>query len=144
MFTKVLEKPLFKEFILLSLSVAVLHAVATHFDLYWTTDYSDILMHFLGGAMVSVAFLWFYFYSGLFSSPNRNISLYFLIAILGTVLVSVSWEIFELLMDAERVGDIGYASDTTLDFIMDLVGALVASFYSYYSSSHSHQNHEIY
>jgi len=134
-----LKQPLFKEFAIISAVVATLHTIATYLDWYDSVHELDSLLHFLAGVMVASFFIWFYFYSGFFRPTNFNKSEYFLIALLGTLLVGVSWEIFELIMGITGVTRVQYAFDTSLDVTMDTLGALVTCLYAIYAKKYAHK-----
>lgn len=126
-----LKKPLFLETFLLLAIVGVLNYVATTYDLYWSVTEFDSLMHFLGGATVAIFFLWSYFYSGAFNSTNTSLTRFLSVSLLGLLLVAVLWEIYELVLGEAKFAKSTYLSDTTLDFIMDFLGGIVACMYAY-------------
>ena len=128
----VYHKPLFKEFATLSVLLAALHFMAHKFSLYWSIPSFDLLMHFIGGAVASTLFLWVYFHSGIFMPQTRRIVEHFIIALLGTLFLSVVWEIFELVTGTTGVSRLEYPFDTTLDFVMDIIGGAVACLYAYH------------
>lgn len=117
-------------FVLLAV-VGVLNHIANLYHLYWSTNEFDSLVHFLGGATFSAFFLWFYFFSGFFSPIKRDLKNFLLISILGVMLVSVSWEIYELFLGEAIMNKQEYPFDTMLDFIMDILGAVAICFYGY-------------
>ncbi len=125
------KKPLFKESALLLLGIAILHLLAIIFYLYWEWGEFDSLMHFLGGLWVSLTFIWFFFFSGLFAPKKRNLSSFLLISTLSIAFVAVAWEIFELLAKVTFVHWRDYFSDTSLDFVMDFLGSIAGAFYGY-------------
>lgn len=126
-----LKKPLFLETFLLLAIVGILNYVATRYDLYWSINEFDSLMHFLGGATVSIFFLWGYFYSGAFNSTNTSLTRFLSVSLLGLLLVAVLWEIYELVLGEAKFAKSTYLSDTTLDFIMDFLGGIAACMYAY-------------
>lgn len=125
------KRPLFKEFVSLSALLTILHLLAVNFSFYWSITEFDSLVHFIGGLLVSTLFLWFYFHSGIFMPETRKIVQHFLIAMLGTLFISVAWEIFEVVEGIAVLSWSEYASDTSLDLVMDLLGAAVACLYAY-------------
>lgn len=125
------KKPLFWELFLLVVVVGTLNSFALVYDLYWHIYELDSLVHFLGGALVAIFFIWIYFFSGFFNPSNRNFGTFLKIAFVGSIFVAVSWEIYELLLGEAAIQKTEYAYDTTLDFIMDTLGILVACFYGY-------------
>lgn len=104
--------------------LAVLHFSALTFFLYWRFPWFDLLTHFLGGAVIGCGALWlihmYEAHKGI--SLSNNAQLVFVIACaLG---IGGAWEIFELtfkLFDPDN-----YAFDTSIDLVMDTLGALTA------------------
>jgi len=125
------KKPIFLEMLVLFLIVGVLHAVATFYHLYWSIYEFDSLVHFIGGAALSLFFLWLYFFSGFFNPPKRNLVKFLLISILGTMLISVLWESYELIFRQTMVQKVDYPYDLTMDLMMDLFGAVAGCLYAY-------------
>lgn len=117
-------------FTLLALT-GILNQVAVSYSLYWSANEFDSLVHFLGGAALSLFFLWLYFFSGAFRPAKRNFLRFVLISVLGAMFVAVSWEIFELVLGEAKMQKVSYPFDTTMDLIMAALGALSACFYGY-------------
>ncbi len=127
------RQKLFLEFFVSIVVLGVLNFLATKYNWYWTNDYFDSMMHFLGGVMVALFFMWLYFYSGWFVPPSRNLTHFFCATLLCVIFVAVSWEVYELLLGEAKFNAKNYRLDTTLDFIMDTLGALAAILYGYLS-----------
>jgi len=108
-----------------------LNFIATVYHLYWSIYEFDSAVHFLGGMGASLFFLWFYFFSGAFSPQKRSLPKFLLISILGTMAISFSWEIYELVFKKTMVRKIDYPYDTAMDLIMTFFGAITACFYGY-------------
>lgn len=125
------KQPLFWETFFMFIIVGVINWIATHFDLYWTVYEFDSLVHFLGGILVSLFFLWLYFYSNFFKPNKRDLKTFLKVSVLSILFVGVLWEAYELIIGEAKYAGENYAYDTTLDFIMDFLGALVACFYAY-------------
>jgi hypothetical protein len=125
------SKKFFREFIFLAILVAALHLLAVEKDLYWRINEFDSLMHFLGGAMVGFGFIFFFYSSGLFRPADRTLFGFLGMALLGIAFVGVAWEIFEILTGSMFVSSLDYASDTSLDFVMDTLGSIAAALYSF-------------
>ena len=100
-------------FILLSL-----HLFAFSFYLYWTVFWYDFLMHFLGGLTFGVLAVWF------FKIEIRSSRALFLV-LFWVLVPSLVWEVFEYLNDISVTTE-NYTIDTTIDFVMDTLGALAA------------------
>lgn len=125
------KKPLFWEMFLSFVIVGGLNYIAIKFHLYWSIKEFDSVVHFFGGVAVSMFFLWLYFFSGFFNSDKRSLVRFLLISVLGTMFISVSWEIFELILGEAQAQKMEYPFDTALDLTMDFLGALAACFYGY-------------
>lgn len=125
------KKPLFWETFGLLMLVGVLNYFATRYHLYWSVYEFDSLVHFLGGATLSVFFLWLYFFSGFFNPAKRSLTRFLLISIVGAMFVAVCWEIYELLLGEAAMNKAAYPYDTSMDIIMDTLGMVAACFYGY-------------
>lgn len=101
--------------------VAALHWIASYEGFYWTLNWYDVMMHFLGGAWTALFLLWVTrteVGSWLFSLATlRRL-------IAGVIVVGVAWELYELAFGFTAVTDPGYALDTAKDLVMDTLGAL--------------------
>lgn len=95
----------------LSSILAVLAELALENYLYWRFEWFDLPMHFLGGAMTAslLVALLMHFRPRLF--------------ILGAVVVFIGWEIFEYALGFPKESN--YVFDTSLDILMDTLGAVV-------------------
>jgi len=108
--------------IVLALTVALFQFLANYYYLYWLWWWADIVMHFLGGLLVSGFVLWWI----RFEVPERlrqRLPIFFtaLIVIIG---VGISWEIFEYLTNSYSA--VNYTLDTAMDLVMNIVGMMVA------------------
>lgn len=131
LFRSMLKKPLFLEAFILLATVGILNHVAVTHNLYWSWAEFDSVVHFFGGAALSMFFLWLYFFSGWFNPQNRELKNFLLVSISGAIFIAVLWEIQELVLGESMVQKSEYAFDTTMDFIMDFLGILAACFYGY-------------
>ena len=117
-----IRHPLFVISFVLLLTVAVLHSIAIKYYFYWTLSWIDIPIHFLGGLTVSLAAIWFFYFSR-YVPPLR-------LAIASVLVVGIIWESFELFAGiAERNADY-YISDTVLDFVANISGAVFGSLFA--------------
>lgn len=126
-----LHKPLFKELTFFFIIVGVINHLANTNDWYWSIRELDSLVHFLGGVTTALFFLWLYFFSGFFAPKKRELFQFFYISFVGIVFVAVIWEIYELLLGEAEFNRAEYPFDTTLDFIMDFLGAFAACLYGF-------------
>lgn len=125
------KKPLFLEAILFFVIVVALDQFARAYHLYWSIYEFDSIVHFFAGITTSLFWLWLYFFSGFFNPQKRNLKQFILVAILGAILVGVSWEIYELIFKQTLVAKVDYSYDTAMDLLMDLLGALAGCFYAH-------------
>lgn len=120
--------PLHWEILILSLSIAILHYIATIFSLYWTIPWLDIPMHLLGGFIIALISIYALSKIGWFeiNKSNTFISLAAVLAL--TLIVGLTWELWELFAGfSDRLVDLG---DTILDIVMDIIGAISAYAYN--------------
>lgn len=136
----ILNRPLVKEIVVLSIVVAVLYLLGLKFFLFWTTDWFDILMHFLGGLLIGLIGLFIFYTSSLVPIP-KNHTLTIKLLTLGFVLaVGLAWELWEVFVGFTNV--LEDQVDTIVDLIMDMVGALFALLYINSKNSNSNENVE--
>jgi hypothetical protein len=98
------------------ISLAALHIAAIIFALYWHYVWLDVVTHFLGGVWVALAVQLARAWMG---QPLLN-SVWVLVMVL---IVGIAWELFELLTGIPRENN--YMFDTSIDLVMDSLGALV-------------------
>ncbi len=130
MLQNIIRRPLLVELFLSALVVAGLHYAALTFSLYWTTDWFDILMHFLGGFVIGIGALFVFFTSGYIAVTQtiRHRGVMLLMIVMSVLVVGLGWEVWELLAGfTDRFSQLG---DTVLDIIMDTLGAIAAFYYA--------------
>jgi hypothetical protein len=123
-----LKKPLFIEFFSLAILVAVLHYFALELSLYWTTDWFDILMHFLGGAVIGLMVMFIFFTSGYIKYPNDHWVVVLSVTLGAVLIVGLTWELWEIFVGFTDV--LNDLNDTVMDLIMDMIGGSAAYLYS--------------
>jgi hypothetical protein len=126
-----IKRKFFKETVLLLIAVAITNAIALRYHLYFSLNEFDSLVHFAGGATAGLAFIFAYYSSGVFKPFGKTFFGFLFMAFIGTVFIGMAWEIFELLTKATSLADSDYYSDTGLDIVMDLLGALTACLYAF-------------
>lgn len=106
----------------LMLVFAVLDSIAHTFSFYWIFWWYDVIMHLLAGFSGGLLILWFF--------APFNISIYksFFLTVGCLFVVGVAWEIFEYYNNFAQ--PIDYRLDTLFDLINDMLGAVVAFFYT--------------
>lgn len=122
-----MKNPIFVRAFLLLALIALLHSAAVVLYIYWSVWWFDILMHFLGGAWVGLMALWLFGLPGM-RARFRKLKSPLAAVLASAVLVGVVWELFEYATDVTFTAE-GYAADTALDLVMDIVGALAAYAY---------------
>ncbi len=118
---------LFKHAFITLILVGVLNFIATRLYLYWTTQYFDSLVHFTAGISVGFATLWIVSRS----QPSWTTIEIFRVAFFGTLAIGLLWEAYELMFGITSILDgVHYVTDTLFDLVMDVLGSVVAAFYS--------------
>jgi hypothetical protein len=79
---------------------------------YWYYPWFDTMMHFLGGLTVAT------FGIGLLQKKRA------LVFLGGMLAIAFGWELFELLINAQR--ERNFVFDTSLDLLMDALGMMIA------------------
>lgn len=99
--------------------VSILHWVASSEGYYWTVEWYDFMMHFLGGVWVALFSLWIsgMRYGHLIKPFVKGWNLVFV-----TIIVGIAWELFEVALGFNDTTMQGYFGDTTQDLIMDVLG----------------------
>lgn len=113
--------------ILLSVGMIV-HAVFTHFYLYWRLRWIDMPMHFLGGLWLGLAGI--YIYKKIFPRTfyRKNNLCVLATALTTALLVGGLWEIIELnLTSTPCIARINSVMDTLSDLFCDLLGACIGA-----------------
>ena len=131
MLKNTLSKLFIKELIFCSIAVLFFHVMALEYYLYWNIDWFDIFMHFLGGATMGFLALYSFFTSGYIPKiveQKNNLVIVFCLVILFTLVVGLTWELWELFVGfSDILEDKG---DAILDLIMDTLGAIAVFFYA--------------
>ncbi len=97
-----------------------LHHLGSYYFLYWSLDWFDIVMHFLGGVSVAMIFVYAY-YSTSIGLKKHLIAKTFVFV----MLIGIAWEYFEYYFKIANPTKGNYVEDTTLDLIFDALGALL-------------------
>ncbi|MEX2013811.1 MAG: hypothetical protein WD896_00450 [Parcubacteria group bacterium] len=99
--------------------LGALHFFAEAFYFYWTIWWFDTMMHLLAGicgGLILVRFTW------PLAPLHRAV-----FVLVGVLVVGISWEVFEYVFDIANAID--YWSDTLIDLVADMTGAIVAYWY---------------
>ena len=113
--------------VFLGILVAILHSVALDRFLYFHLPWLDVVMHFLGGLLVSLFGLWaFMKHHADFESIPKSLLLFDVV--LFVFIIGMLWETFELRFGLISDDLYVYTIDTFADFFMNMVGAMVGFF----------------
>ena len=123
-----MKRILLAEIFFIGISVAVLHKIALSLSLYWNIVWFDIMMHFLGGALIALITLFFIYDSKFFNFSIKKPILLFTAAVGVTLIIGLGWELWELYMGFADIYEDQF--DTALDLIMDTLGAITVYLYS--------------
>ena len=108
--------------LILGLQLAIVHAVAVKFSLYWEISWFDNLMHLFGGVVLS---LLFYTLVDIHMLRQRFVQSAWLVS--GLVLfVLIGWEVLGVLM-LMRFKE-GFIVDTSLDLVFGILGSIIGWF----------------
>jgi hypothetical protein len=122
------KRILLAEIFFVGITVAVLHKIALSLSLYWNIWWFDILMHFLGGALIALITLFFIYDSKFFNFSIKKPIIIFSAAIGMTLIIGLSWELWELFVGfTDAYTD---QVDTIADLINDTLGAITVYLYS--------------
>jgi len=126
----IFKKPFLKELFFSSVVVAGLHVLALSYHLYWTIDWYDIPMHFLGGFTIGLMAVFIFFTSGYINAisyfKNHKI-IVFLLTVGFTMIIGLAWEVWELFFHFTDV--FTDKLDTIADLVMDFLGSVCAFLY---------------
>ena len=103
----------------------ILHIAGSFLYLYWTLDWFDSLVHFIGGVSVGFFALWTFWDSGLWKKERPKQFSALITTVLVVIIVGAAWEIFEYVNGLTQSTE-GYKLDTIHDMIADTLGAIVA------------------
>ncbi len=113
--------------VLLSIPFALFHIFALNFSLYWTTSWSDIVMHTFGGFIGSLLVIYVLQKVGISGRTIPRKILLFLFVCVSVVAVGAIWELWEIFVGfTDPFTDI---EDTVIDLVMDTVGACIGFIY---------------
>ncbi|MDQ3245177.1 MAG: hypothetical protein M3P22_02445 [bacterium] len=93
--------------------------------LYWYSSfwYFDMIMHTLGGFFILLAIIY------VFKINNLDFKS-IVLALLGVFIVGISWEVFEFVFNNVLAGQVFNIYDTLSDICFDMLGGILALFYS--------------
>jgi len=124
-----MQKKILNQILFLIVVIFFLNLLAMKFYWYWSIPWFDMLMHFLGGLFISLVLLWLNYFRGLLGSFSKKKAI--LIAILGTLVIGLLWEIFEFSLDTFITEKSWDMADTLSDLFFDLLGAGIGTIYYY-------------
>lgn len=122
------QKPFPFSLLILGILIA-LHVIGSYFSWYWVYPWFDILVHIFSGLWVGLVMLWLALSLGEINSMREYMIKSLLIAVISALLVGVVWELVENFSQVVFVNASGYAFDTILDLLNDVIGGLLAFLY---------------
>lgn len=122
------SRSFFTLIILFAVLLTTFHFIGSQFEFYLDLWWFDILMHALGGAISGgftlIVSRWFRF----FAPTLERVKGTYLVAVIGALVIGIVWEVFEKYFDLTYAYN--YKFDTTLDLVMDGVGAFLIARYA--------------
>ena len=116
------RKKFIKPLIYLIFFILVINFLGNKFYWYSSVWYFDMIMHFLGGFWVGLA----YFY--IFSPQSISLKLIFKI-LLAVLFIGIGWEVYEILVNDILAQNPFDFLDTLSDIFFDLFGGLCVILY---------------
>lgn len=111
----------------LGLILAIANAVAIRFHLFFFVSWLDIPMHVIGGLWVGLLTLAYYYSPRIKEPKNHSDTRALRLAVLATLIVGVTWELFEFSLDKFIVFGPHDLKDSMDDLLNDLIGAVFAA-----------------
>jgi hypothetical protein len=121
-YNEVNRKKLGVRIVSLILFIFILILITLKLHWFFTIWWFDMPVHFLGGFWVGLVFIWFLKPGDLSFSTVAKI-------ILGFLLIGLSWEIFEILVDKAIAQNPFNVLDTLSDICFGLAGTLFSVLY---------------
>jgi hypothetical protein len=122
------QKPFPFSLLVLFILIA-LHLVGSYFSWYWLYPWFEGVVHILAGAWIALVFLWLASYLNQINSMVEYKTKALLIAIISAGLFGVVWELLENYYQITAISDPGYAFDTAMDLLNDIIGGVFAYLY---------------
>lgn len=119
-----------KKIVLFAVALVAIHLIAIFYNLYWRFLWMDIPMHFLGGVLVAVVFIWFFERFPGHIDLSRNFLLTIILTLGFVALIGVLWEfnefVYDLLISSRGWGVLTSqgTSDMVGDLFFDILGGL--------------------
>ncbi len=125
-----MSERLFRNTAILYVVIGIMNFIGNKIFLYWTTWWYDMILHFLAGFVIGMtAILFLQTFSRAFQINNRKV---ILASVLFTLAIGLLWEYFELYFEITSFTDgITFWTDTSSDIILDTLGGLLGTFYSF-------------
>lgn len=124
-----LNRSLLKHSFFLIITIGILDIIGAVFYLHWAVWWFDTILHFLGGAWVSITVLML-FHDKLDLNESNKLKIIGFV-VLSVFIVGLLWEVFEVCFGITFFNDGPiYLIDTISDLILDICGGFFASLYS--------------
>ena len=118
------RKKLFKTLAYLIFLIFIVTFTANKFYWYYSIPYLDMIMHFLCGFWVGLAFTYLFPFKA-----EEKFAKFALKTLLFVLLIGVGWEVFEILVNDVLARNPFDFPDTFSDLFFDLFGGLCAILY---------------
>jgi hypothetical protein len=108
--------------------LGLLYGLGLYLRLPWQLWWYDIILHILGGFLASFVIL------EMLKSHQvslRSLSQWIMAGLLISLGIGLLWECYELVSGSIFVTREGYMVDTGIDLACDIVGGIIAAFFSY-------------
>ena len=130
---KVDIKKLFKTLARLIILIFAFNFIALRLYFYSSVWYFDMIMHFLGGGWLGLLVMWIIFSKLFFENISLEFSFRLINQIVfGVLIIGVSWELYEILVNNIIFKIPFYILDTSSDVFFDLAGGTFAVFYFFF------------
>ena len=116
------RKKLLKRIAFLIVAISVFNFLAMKFYWYFSIWWLDMLMHLLGGIWLGLGLIFLF--------KTKDFSIYSIVKItLGVLVIGISWEIFEILVDKATTQNSFNALDTFSDICFAFAGGFISMLY---------------
>ena len=127
------KEKLLKRMTLMVFFIFIINLLAMKFYWYSSLWYFDMFMHFAGGFWLGLAFLYlFNIRQNIFINIDKysfNFFKFTLKIILSVLIVSILWEVFEILVNDATIQNVFNKLDTFSDICFDLAGGFSSIIY---------------
>ncbi|MEX1026769.1 MAG: hypothetical protein WD049_02000 [Candidatus Paceibacterota bacterium] len=128
--------PFLLSFLIVFLITTAIHTSAKVYELYFHLVWLDLFVHLLAGIGLGIFVLWALLFSSFAPARFRAPWQFVMTSVITVCVVGVFWELFEW-----QTGSMGPSNnlvlDTTLDMLMNILGAVLAGWYVWHFQPHT-------